>query len=69
MDSIGAPRKRPVYIQNSFTLLSALSMMIMALLYVPCAATIATIKQETNSTKWAVLSSNRNTFRLQVIKI
>ena len=36
-------------IQNVFTPLSALSFMTMVLLYTPCAAVIATVKQETNS--------------------
>lgn len=39
-----------------FTPLSAYSFMVMTLLYSPCAATIAIIKKETNSLKWAVLS-------------
>ncbi|MDF2503746.1 ferrous iron transport protein B [Clostridium sp.] len=41
-------------IHNTFTPLSALSFMIMTLLYVPCVATIGAVKKETNSTKWAV---------------
>lgn len=41
-------------IQNAFTPLSAVSFMVMTLLYTPCAATIATIKKETNSRKWAL---------------
>ena len=44
-------------IKQSFTPLTALSFMVMTLLYVPCVATIGTIKQETNSTKWAVVSA------------
>jgi ferrous iron transport protein B len=28
--------------------------MVMVLLYTPCAATIATVKRETNSVKWAL---------------
>jgi ferrous iron transport protein B len=28
--------------------------MVMVLLYTPCAATIATVKKETNSYKWAI---------------
>lgn len=41
-------------IQNAFTPLTAVSFMVMVLLYTPCAATIATVKQETNSYKWAI---------------
>ena len=44
-------------IQQTFTPLTALSFMVMTLLYVPCVATIAAIKKETNSTKWAVISA------------
>jgi len=44
-------------IQHSFTSLTAISFMVMTLLYVPCVATIGTIKKETNSTKWAVVSA------------
>ena len=35
-----------------FTALNAYSLMVFSLLYIPCAATIATIKKETNSWKW-----------------
>lgn len=45
-----------VFAQNSFTQINAYSMMIFCLLYIPCVATIATIKKETESTKWAVVS-------------
>ncbi|MCR2044308.1 ferrous iron transport protein B [Anaerosalibacter massiliensis] len=44
-------------IQGAFTPLSALSFMIMTLLYTPCAAVIGTIRRETNSTKWAVFTA------------
>lgn len=44
-------------IQQAFTPLSALSFMIMTLLYTPCAGVIATIKKETNSTKWAIFTA------------
>ncbi|WP_422487273.1 ferrous iron transport protein B [Gudongella sp. DL1XJH-153] len=40
-------------IQGSFTTLSAVSFLVMTLLYTPCAAVIATVKKETNSYKWA----------------
>ncbi|RMW47548.1 ferrous iron transport protein B [Lactiplantibacillus pentosus] len=39
-----------------FTPLSAYAMLVFILLYVPCFATIGTIKSETGSTKWAVYS-------------
>jgi ferrous iron transport protein B len=40
-------------IQQAFTPLSAISFMIMTLLYVPCVAAIGAVKKETNSSKWA----------------
>ena len=40
-------------IQGAFTPLSAVSFLIMTLLYTPCAAVIATVKNETKSYKWA----------------
>jgi ferrous iron transport protein B len=44
-------------VQNAFTPLSAISFMVMTLLYTPCAATIATIRKETNSSKWALFAA------------
>lgn len=41
-------------IQNVFTPLTSLSFMVMVLFYTPCAAVIATVKKETNSSKWAI---------------
>lgn len=41
-------------IQSVFTPLTAISFMVMTLLYTPCAAVIATVKSETKSYKWAV---------------
>ncbi|MCF6460127.1 ferrous iron transport protein B [Clostridium sp. Cult3] len=43
--------------QSVFTPLTAASFMVMTLLYTPCAATIATIKKETNSSKWALFTA------------
>ena len=40
-------------IQNVFTPLTAVSFMVMVLLYTPCAAVIGTVKHETKSIKWA----------------
>lgn len=39
---------------SGFTAVNAYSMMIFCLLYVPCVATIATIKKETRSVKWTL---------------
>lgn len=41
-------------IQGVFTPLTASAFMVMILFYTPCAATIATIKKETNSYKWPI---------------
>ncbi|NLJ77856.1 MAG: ferrous iron transport protein B [Tissierellia bacterium] len=41
-------------IQQHFTSLTALSYMVMTLLYTPCAAVLGTIKKETGSIKWTV---------------
>ncbi len=41
-------------LQQAFTPLSAISFMVMTLLYTPCAATLGTIKRETNSVKWTL---------------
>jgi len=42
--------------QNGWTLLTAVNLMLFALLHNPCATTILTIYKETNSKKWAVVS-------------
>lgn len=44
-------------IRNVFTPLTATSFLVMTLLYTPCAATIATIKKETRSGKWALFAA------------
>ncbi|HBG16089.1 MAG TPA: ferrous iron transport protein B [Firmicutes bacterium] len=44
-------------IQSAFTPLTAVSFMIMTLLYTPCAAVIGTVRKETNSYKWALFTA------------
>lgn len=44
-------------LQQVFTPLTAVSFLAMTLLYTPCAATLGTIKRETNSIKWTVFSA------------
>lgn len=39
-----------------YTALSAYSFMAFILLYIPCMATVATIKKETGSMKWTIIS-------------
>ncbi|HLR35229.1 MAG TPA: ferrous iron transport protein B [Tissierellales bacterium] len=46
--------KLVIALQQAFTPLSAISFMVMTLLYTPCAATLGTIKRETNSVKWTL---------------
>lgn len=41
---------------NTFTPLAAYSFMVFILLYIPCLATVATIKKETGSNKWTAFS-------------
>ena len=41
---------------SGMTALSALSMMVFVLLYLPCLATVTTIRKETNSFKWTAFS-------------
>ncbi|MCL4499452.1 MAG: ferrous iron transport protein B, partial [Chloroflexi bacterium] len=43
-------------LSQSFTPLTAFTFMILSLIYIPCIATVATIKRETNSWKWTVFS-------------
>jgi len=50
-----APEEDPGFIavmQELFTPLSAYAYMVFVLLYIPCLATLATIRRETNSWKW-----------------
>jgi len=44
-------------LQKAFTPLSAFAFLVMTLLYTPCVATLATIKKETGSAKWAFFSA------------
>ena len=43
-------------LMTSFTPLTAYAFMVVSLIYVPCVATVATIKRETNSWKWTLFS-------------
>lgn len=51
------PSALAIELQSIFTPLTAVSFMVMVLFYTPCAATIATVKKETNSYKWAMFIS------------
>jgi len=43
-------------IQNNWTIITAISFMIFTICHFPCGTTILTIKKETNSIKWTILS-------------
>ena len=45
-----------ILIQNGWTLITAINVMIFTLLHFPCSTTLLTIKKETKSLKWTVLS-------------
>lgn len=45
-----------ILIQNGWTLLTAINVMIFTLLHFPCSTTLLTIKKETGSWKWTILS-------------
>lgn len=55
LDSIGALRQ--ILINNGWTWLTALNMLLFSLLHFPCATTLLTIRQETQSIKWTVLAA------------
>ena len=45
-----------ILIQNGWTMLTAINVMIFTLLHFPCATTLMTIKKETGSYKWSILA-------------
>ncbi|MNS47059.1 Nucleoside recognition [compost metagenome] len=47
---------REILVQNGWTILTAINVMIFVLMHYPCATTLLTIKRETKSTKWTLLS-------------
>lgn len=47
---------RQVLIQNNWTITTAICFLIFTICHFPCGTTILTIKKETNSLKWAILS-------------
>lgn len=51
---VGMAEMAGVLGQNGFGALNAYCLMLFCLLYVPCAATIGTIRKETNSWKWTI---------------
>jgi ferrous iron transport protein B len=55
LDSIDALRE--LLVQNGWTWLTALNMILFSLLHFPCATTLLTIRKETQSAKWTVLAA------------
>lgn len=45
-----------ILVQNGWTILTAINVMLFTLLHFPCSTTLLTIKKETGSWKWAVIS-------------
>ena len=45
-----------ILIQNGWTLLTAINVMIFTLLHFPCSTTLLTIQKETGKVKWTILS-------------
>jgi ferrous iron transport protein B len=56
VDEEGSEALRQALVDSGMTPLSAFSMMIFVLLYIPCIATVATIRKETNSMRWTFFS-------------
>ncbi|MBW1671256.1 MAG: ferrous iron transport protein B, partial [Deltaproteobacteria bacterium] len=57
----GSNTLKNALLSSDMTPLSALAMMVFVLLYLPCIATVATIKQETGSFKWTLFSVTYST--------
>ena len=45
-----------ILVQNGWTLLTGINVMIFTLLHFPCSTTLLTIKKEAGGWKWAILS-------------
>ena len=45
-----------ILLQNGWTILTAINVMIFTLLHFPCTTTLLTIKKETGSTKWTIIA-------------
>ena len=45
-----------ILIQNGWTILTAINVMIFTILHFPCSTTLMTIKKETGSIKWTIIS-------------
>ena len=47
---------KDLLVANGWTLLTAINVMILCLMHYPCGTTLLTIKKETNSVKWTIIS-------------
>ena len=47
---------KSILVQNGWTVVTAINFILLCLFHFPCSTTILTIKKETNSWKWALLS-------------
>jgi ferrous iron transport protein B len=56
VDEEGSEALREALVKSGMTPLSAFSMMIFVLLYIPCIATVVTIRRESNSFRWMFFS-------------
>lgn len=56
MLELGMGAMRQLFLENGWTLLTAICMMLFSLNHWPCATTLWTIKKETQSLKWTVIS-------------
>ena len=45
-----------ILLQNGWTILTAINVMIFTLLHFPCTTTLLTIKKETGSIKWTIIA-------------
>lgn len=66
-DENSIPLKEALALDPAFNPLVAYSLMVFVLIYSPCLPTIAVIKRETNSWKWAIFSSVYSTMLAWVI--
>ena len=60
-DETSTPLQETLAADPAFNPLVAFSLMVFVLIYSPCLATLAVIKRETNSWKWAIFSSGYTT--------
>ena len=47
---------KTLLVENGWTILTAINMLIMCLMHYPCGTTLWTIKRETGSIKWTVIA-------------